>query len=142
MSMYRRIVALTVGLTLAVVLAFAVPLALLARDVVRTNAIDQAMVNAVALADYLSTASFDESDLAQYVARVTERSTGSAAVRLPDGRVVGAVPAEAFPSGGHTDDGDRHGNGGAGPTASDAWATSHRPPRPTSTAGWRRSRPR
>ncbi len=98
MSLYRRIMALTVGMTLIVVLAFAVPLAVLARDVVRSDAVDQAIANAVALADYLSTASFDEDDLTEYLARVAERSSGSVAVQLADGTVVGSAPAGAFPA--------------------------------------------
>lgn len=110
MSMYRRIMALTVGLTLVVVLAFAVPLAILARQVVRTNAVNAAVTNAIGLADYLSTASFDRADLAQYVSRVADRSTGSAGVQLADGTVVGSVPTSALPSQGDLDgDGDRGG---------------------------------
>jgi len=97
--MYRRIMALTVGLTLVVVLAFAVPLAVLARQVVRTNVVDEAVTNAIGLGDYLSTASFDKSDLVPYV-------------RLSDGTVVGTAPPGAFD--GVTDpahDGDRDGDG-------------------------------
>lgn len=109
MSMYRRIMALTVGLTLVVVLAFAVPLAILARQVVRTNAVDKAVANAVGLADYLSTASFDRDDLAQYLTRVADRTAGSAGVRLADGTVIGSVPAGAFGSQGAVG-GDRDGD--------------------------------
>lgn len=114
--MYRRIMALTVGLTLVVVLAFAVPLAVLARRVVRTNVVDEAVTNAVGLGDYLSTASFDKSDLAPYVARVADRAAGTAAVRLADGTTVGTAPPGAFD--GVTDsspdhDGDTAGGGPA-----------------------------
>jgi signal transduction histidine kinase len=108
--MYRRIMALTVGSTLIVVLAFAAPLAILARQVVRTNAVNDAVANAVGLADYLSTSSFDRDDLVEYVARVARRSHGSAGVQLIDGTVVGSAPAGAFPDQGTGDaDGDRDG---------------------------------
>ncbi|HEY8790844.1 MAG TPA: HAMP domain-containing sensor histidine kinase [Actinopolymorphaceae bacterium] len=94
--MYRRIMALTVGLTLIVVLAFAAPLAVLARQVVRTSIVDEEVTNAVGLGDYLSTASFDKSDLAPYVARVADRADGTAAVLLSDGTIVGTAPPGAF----------------------------------------------
>jgi signal transduction histidine kinase len=113
--MYQRIMALTVGLTLVVVLAFAAPLAVLARQVVRTNLVDEAVANAVGLGDYLSTASFDRSDLAPYVARVADRVGGTAAVLLADGTIVGSAPPGAF-DGLHVSerDGDREGEGPAG----------------------------
>lgn len=110
--MYRRIMALTVGITLVVVLAFAVPLAVLARQVVRTNAVNGAVATAVGLADYLSTASFDRDDLTQYLARVADRTSGSAGVQLADGTVLGSAPVGAFPAQTSSDaDRDRDGGG-------------------------------
>ncbi|MDT4956608.1 MAG: hypothetical protein QOD31_407 [Pseudonocardiales bacterium] len=114
--MRRRILLLVVGMTTLVVLAFAIPIALLTRNALAQRAeqatIDQA--NAVALS--LASSNRTSAEITSYLASVSSRYSRPTWVTLPDGTVLGqppsavALPAPVGPRPG--DDG--HGPGGAG----------------------------
>lgn len=117
MTLRGRIVSLTLGAALALLLLFAIPLLLLeqraAAHDVQQNAIDAAR----GVADYVSASTASRNDFEAYVDRVNGRETATpVAVITPDGRrygpeVPGADEVQAAPAseGNGDSDGDRDG---------------------------------
>jgi len=97
----RRLLVVVLAASTLVVVAFAVPLALLVRRVAEDRALDAADGDAAALAPVLAlTTELD--DLEAALARTGTGADGRLAVWLPDGRTVGAPERLAAP--GTTDD--------------------------------------
>lgn len=95
--MRRRIVLLTVGMTLLVVLAFSIPLALLIRQSIESHHLDEARLQAESVAFFISSQDPDGDQVAQYLNAYADRYTGQTWVVLPDGRVVGSPPDDVNP---------------------------------------------
>lgn len=91
MSLRGRIVSLTVGAALAVLLLFAIPLLLLEQRSAAQD-VEQAAVEAArGVADYVSASDATRTDVEAYVDRVNDREDASpVAVTLPDGTSYGA----------------------------------------------------
>ncbi len=87
--MRRRILALTVGLTLLVVVAFAVPLVLLLRQAARNDALSQARYQAENVAFFASKQAGDLKAVDGYAKQVSAEYPGVTQVRMPDGIEVG-----------------------------------------------------
>ena len=104
--MRRRILLLVVGMTTLVVLAFAIPLAVLTHNVIGEQADKAVAEQARGIAAYLRSAQPTRSQLTAYVKRQTEDTGRPVSVRLPNGDLVGSTPADnegklggrAFPS--------------------------------------------
>jgi signal transduction histidine kinase len=118
--MRRRIVLLVVGMTALVVVAFAVPLAILIRHNVYNDAVHTLSDEANRIALYLHSEQTDRTpaQIAAYLKTLTGDRTAS--VQLDSGRVLGTLPpggAAALPTapdqGGPEGD-DRHGGTGPG----------------------------
>jgi signal transduction histidine kinase len=116
--MRRRILALTVGLTTVVVLAFAIPLVLLLRQAAANDALAQARYRAENIAFFVGRESAHPSSIAGYIQRVSQDHPGVTQVLLPGGVKVGdQLPpvASAYDDhGGHDDDDDADGDGRPG----------------------------
>jgi signal transduction histidine kinase len=84
----RRLLLVTLAVTTLLVAAFAIPLALLVRDVARDRAITDAERDTAALVPVLS-AGADAALLAEALERTTAGAEGRLAVWLPDGTRVG-----------------------------------------------------
>lgn len=98
--MRRRILVLVVGLTTLVVVAFAVPIAVLTRAAVAQRADAAAQQQAASAADFVRLSSPSAAALRRYVT-VQQRTTGRPmAVALPDGSVVGSLPPAVLRQGG------------------------------------------
>jgi signal transduction histidine kinase len=90
-SLRLRIVSLTLGAALAVLLLFAVPLVLLEQRSASRDLEQSATATARGVADYLSASGGDPNDVQAYVDRVNEREDDTpVAVRAPDGTAYGA----------------------------------------------------
>ncbi|HJQ41689.1 MAG TPA: HAMP domain-containing sensor histidine kinase [Jatrophihabitantaceae bacterium] len=93
--MRRRVLLLVVGMTTLVVLAFAVPLGLVIRNVVYKDAVDALEEEANQIAAYLHS-DFTAPSAAQISAYLASRSDDrDASVELADGTVVGKQPPDA-----------------------------------------------
>jgi hypothetical protein len=88
----RRILLLVVGMTTVVVLAFAIPLALLTHQVVAQRADSSVTEQARGIAAYVRTAHPTKSELTAYVRRQVADTGRPVSVQLPDGTQVGSVP--------------------------------------------------
>jgi signal transduction histidine kinase len=111
----RRILALTVGLTTLVVLAFAVPLVLLLRQAARNDALSQARYEAENIAFFVGKESSEPKSIDGYVRHVSENHPGRTQVLLPGGAKVGddlPPAAAAYDDDGHDDDADDDGRPG------------------------------
>jgi signal transduction histidine kinase len=111
----RRILALTVGLTTLVVLAFAVPLVLLLRQAARNDALSQARYEAENIAFFVGKESSEPKSIDGYVRHVSENRPGRTQVLLPGGAKVGddlPPAAAAYDDDGHDDDADDDGRPG------------------------------
>ncbi len=106
--MRRRILLLVVGMTTLVVLAFAVPLAILIPTAVSQNADRAAVDQANAVARLISSGA-SRTQLTSYVAALRQDDDHRTAVRLPDGTTLGTEPA------GSSYDIDSSGPGGGRP---------------------------
>ncbi|MDT4939864.1 MAG: hypothetical protein QOG80_3535 [Pseudonocardiales bacterium] len=130
--MRRRILLLIAGMTTLVVLAFAVPLALLVRHVVYVDATDAVQNEANQIANFLRGSTTTPTD-AQIAADLAQRSEDrSASVQLPDGTIVGTPPpgsSTQWPSLPQFDD-PGHGGGGSG----GGGGPQSGPPQPTAVA--------
>lgn len=112
--MRKRILVLSVGMTALVVLAFAIPLALLIRQTVENKSLDGARYEAENLAYFISAQSPEGDQVSGYLDRSEARYAGSTWVEFPDGSTVGQVPVGVDPtpapdsddSGGPDSDGD------------------------------------
>jgi signal transduction histidine kinase len=101
--MRRRILLLVVGMTALVVLAFAIPVAILVRDAVGRNAERDARTVAGYVAQYLRSderATLSRAQITSYVQRETADTGYPISVTFPDGSTVGSVPV--------AEDGERH----------------------------------
>jgi signal transduction histidine kinase len=96
MTLRRRITVLSVGMTALVILAFAIPLAVLAQQTVESDALATARATAVSVADYCTSSQGGADDLVGYLTRVNKRSDAKTAVRTPSGTVVGATALALF----------------------------------------------
>jgi signal transduction histidine kinase len=104
--MRNRIVFLSVGMTLLVVLAFAVPLALLIRENVESKRLAEARFEAENVALFISSQNPQPTQVTQYLRATEDRYPGTTWVELPGDELVGSPPANvaAQPS---ADDDDR-----------------------------------
>lgn len=113
MTLRLRILLLTTGLTVMVLVLFAVPLAISVKQSATDRAVRESEYVAQGVADYLSTSRFTEIQSANYVKRVNARSDTQIRVLLPDGIAVGAKLPAGVPSvrppgnDDHRGDGDR-----------------------------------
>lgn len=114
--MRRRILALTVGLTTLVVLAFAIPLVLLLRQAAENDALAQARYQAENIAFFVGRESAHPSSIAGYVQHVSQDHPGVTQVLLPGGMTVGEdlPPAAAAYDDDHGHDDDADGDGRPG----------------------------
>src|SRR4249920_1682981 len=90
--MRKRILVLSVGMTALVVLAFAIPLALLIRETVENKALNGARYEAENLAYFISAQNREGDQVSGYLDRSEARYAGSTWVEFPDGSTVGQVP--------------------------------------------------
>jgi hypothetical protein len=88
----RRILTVTVGMTTAVVLVFAIPLAFLFFRSVENAALDRARYQAESVAAYISAGPTTANTVEQFLAHRSEDSVGTTWAVGPDGRVVGTPP--------------------------------------------------
>jgi signal transduction histidine kinase len=109
MTLRRRITLLSVGMTALVILAFAIPLAVLAQQVIENDALAKARTTAVNVADYCTSVDSSPSALREYLNRVNARSEAKTAVLAPDGSVVGSHTQELFGDTHGPDSDDHHG---------------------------------
>lgn len=91
--MRRRIMLLVIGMTTLVVLALAVPLAVLIRSAVVQRAEHSTTDQATNAAIYLESNAPTKAQLARYVASLSSSTGRPTWVRAPDGTVVGTIPA-------------------------------------------------
>jgi signal transduction histidine kinase len=105
----RRILLLVVGVTALVVLAFAIPLVLLTRDSVVRDA-EHAMVTRAQAVAFAIRGNPSTADLTSDLASYQQTGSRSVSVTLPDGTVLGTLPASA--TSGNADGG--YSNGGNG----------------------------
>ena len=106
--MRRRILLLGVGMTSLVVLAFAIPLALLIRQNIENKALDSARYEAENLAYFISAQDPDGDQVSAYLDASGNRYPGTTWVQLSDGTIVGdPVPEELSED---DDDGDSDGD--------------------------------
>jgi len=114
MTLRRRILLLATGLTALVLILFAVPLAIALKQSASDRVARETQYLAQGVADYLSTGSYSEAQITEYVARVNSRTDSAITVMLPDGSSIGAVlpgdapraPDGSEPKGDHDDDHD------------------------------------
>lgn len=92
--MRRRILLLVVGMTTLVVLAFAVPLAVLTHNVIGQQSEKSVQDQARGIAAYVRIAQPNRSDLTTYLRRETIDTGYPISVRLPDGEIVGSTPGD------------------------------------------------
>src|SRR6478672_1802272 len=93
--MRRRILLLVVGMTTLVVLAFAVPLMFLTRQVIGSNADSAIAQQATSIANILRTTNPTRAEIRNLVAHLISESGHAISVRLPDGSTVGITPADS-----------------------------------------------
>lgn len=112
--MRRRILLLSVGMTTIVVLAFAIPLAILMRNAAADEALKVARYAVENVAYYVGDRDHTADDITAYLAEVKSKTQGRIAVRMPDGTILGDPPPggvtkpEPVP-GDDNDDDDKHG---------------------------------
>jgi signal transduction histidine kinase len=98
--MRRRILLLVAAITVLVVLAFAIPLAVLIRNKVVENAQHTVLDRAQSVSLYLRFGTLSSTEIAAYLAKLPQTDDQSTSVQLPDGSVLGR-PAPALPTGSH-----------------------------------------
>ncbi|MBV9592303.1 MAG: HAMP domain-containing histidine kinase [Actinobacteria bacterium] len=89
--MRRRILLLVLGITALVVLAFAIPLAILTPSVVTNNAQAKALDQARAVGLYLQNGSPTADQISSYLKNLSQTRDRSTAVQLPDGTTIGTL---------------------------------------------------
>src|SRR5689334_14660163 len=92
--MRRRILLLVVGMTTLVVLAFAIPLAVLTHNVIGQQAEKSIQDQARSVAAYLRSAQPGSGDVTAYLRQQTLSSGYPISVRMPDGELVGSTPGD------------------------------------------------
>jgi signal transduction histidine kinase len=113
--MRRRILLLVVGMTTLVVLAFAIPLALLVRSAVADQAQKSAVDQANTAASFLRSGNATDASIRNFVADQRNDADHRTWIVTPDGDVIGSPPSGAPPSGllpnGPVPGGGAHGGG-------------------------------
>lgn len=122
--MRRRILLLVTGITVLVVLAFAIPIALLVRSAVEQRGERSIRDEAAAIADFLRAGEPSEAAISSYLAGLTQTADRSASVTTPRQSVLGTPPPHGQPPGSppppHSGEPDDHGSsGGGGPSHDD-----------------------
>ncbi len=114
--MRRRILLLSVGMTTIVVLAFAIPLAILMRNAAADESLKVARYAVENVAYYVGDKDHTAADISAYLDEVKDKTQGRIAVRMPDGSTLGDPPPDGVatpkpvPGGDNdNDDDDRHG---------------------------------
>jgi signal transduction histidine kinase len=90
-TLRTRVIGLAVGTAALVIVLAGIPMAFMLRSDARTSVEQEATYAAQAVADYLSTRSYDDTLLRAYLDRLNRRGPVPVAVRLPDGDILGAV---------------------------------------------------
>ena len=121
--MRRRILLLVAGITALVVLAFAIPIALLVRSAVEQRSERSIRDEATGIAAFLRAGHPSETAISSYLAGLTQTADRSASVTTPRHRVLGTAPPHRTqppgpppPNSGEPDD---HSQGGGGPSHED-----------------------
>jgi signal transduction histidine kinase len=119
MTMRRRILFLSVGMTTLVVLAFAIPLTILLRNAASDDALSKARYRAESVAYYVGDKNHTTDDITAYLKGITADGPGRISVRLDDGTTLGDPPPGGVPQpqevpGSH-DDGNPNDDGNKGP---------------------------
>ncbi|HZE49347.1 MAG TPA: HAMP domain-containing sensor histidine kinase [Jatrophihabitantaceae bacterium] len=94
--MRRRILLLVTGITVLVVLAFAIPVAFLVRSTVEQRSERSIRDEAAAIAHFLNAGAPTDASIATYLAGLTQTADRCASVQTPDGTLLG----KAAPQGG------------------------------------------
>jgi signal transduction histidine kinase len=119
----RRILLLVVAITVLVVLAFAIPIALLVRSAVEQRSERSIRDEAAAIAAFLRAGHPSDAAISSYLAGLTQTADRSASVTTPQQRVLGKAPPEGTPPPAsppqHSGESDDHGPGGGGPSHDD-----------------------
>src|SRR5215468_3181780 len=120
----RRILLLVAGITVLVVLAFAIPIALLVRSAVEQRSERSIRDEAAAIAGFLRAGQPSEAAISSYLAGLTQTADRSASVTTPQQRVLGKPPPHGAPPPDspppHPGGSDDHGPGvGGGPSHED-----------------------
>jgi signal transduction histidine kinase len=98
--MRKRILLLVVGMTTLVVLAFAIPIAVLIRTAVGQRAEGETKNQAGDIAITLRSGNLSEARIKTLVTAQTRDSGRPVSVTTPDGTVIGTTPADTSPPGG------------------------------------------
>jgi signal transduction histidine kinase len=96
--MRQRILLLVVGMTTLVVLAFAIPLAILIPNAVAQRADRSAVERADNVALFIRNGGSGMTQLKSYLASLPQTTDQRTSVSLPDGTIVGSPPPNAAPS--------------------------------------------
>jgi signal transduction histidine kinase len=119
--MRRRILLLVVGMTTLVVLAFAIPLALLVRSAVADQAQTSAVDQANTAASFLRSGNATEASISNFVDDQRTDGNHRTWIITPDGDVIGSPPGGALPpsqpTGSSPDGRGGHGGGDGGAEA-------------------------
>lgn len=113
--MRRRILLLSVGMTTIVVLAFAIPLAILMRNAAADEALKVARYRIENVAYYVGDKDHTAADVSAYLDGIKSETQGRIAVRMPDGTTLGEPPPggvakpQPVPGDDDNDDDDKHG---------------------------------
>src|SRR5215468_7205971 len=123
----RRILLLVAGITVLVVLAFAIPIALLVRSAVEQRSERSIRDEAAAIAAFLRAGHPSDAAINSYLAGLTQTADRSASVTTPHQRVLGRPPPHGQPPSSppprspppHSGESDDHPPGGGGPSHDD-----------------------
>jgi signal transduction histidine kinase len=116
--MRRRIMFLSVGMTVLVVLAFAIPLTLLMRGAASDESLKNARYRAEAVAYYVGEKNHSPDEIKTYIQGITSQGPGRISVLLADGTTLGDPPPGGVPTPRGLPDGDDEDKGP--PKVSDA----------------------
>ena len=112
--MRRRILLLVTGITVLVVLAFAVPLAFLVRSAVEQRSERAIRDQAQSVASVLGYGSPTQASVETYLNTLEQNDNRSTSVRMPDGTVLGTEHEDAGGGPQPSDDGETPGSGDPG----------------------------
>ena len=112
--MRRRILILVVGMTTLVVLAFAIPLALLVRSAVAEQAQKSAVDQANTAASFLRSGNATDASIRNFIDDQRNDANHRTWILTPDGDVIGSPPSGAPPSGQLPNGSSPHGAGPGG----------------------------
>ena len=112
--MRRRILLLVTGITVLVVLAFAVPLAFLVRSAVEQRSERSIRDQAQSVASFVGYGSPTEASVRNYLSTLEQNDNRSTSVRMPDNTVLGTEHEDAGGGPQPSDDGETPGSGDPG----------------------------